>query len=72
MLNGVLILLLRLILDCDADLDRVNPGLLVDSISGLFLFSILSLREMSKFDAEMIKGLAGSKGELILYFKSKF
>jgi len=41
-------------------------------ISDLFLFFILSLREMSKFGAEMIQGLAGSKGELILYFKSKF
>ena len=30
MLNGVLVLLLRLILDCDANLDLGNPGFLFD------------------------------------------
>ena len=72
MLNAVLILLLRLILDCDANLDLGNPGFFSDRYFDLFLFlSYLSEKWVSSA-LKMTRRLAGSKGELILYFKSNF
>ena len=72
MLNAVLILLLRLILDCDANLDLGNPGFFSDRYFDLFLFLSYLSEKWVNSALKMIRDVAGSKGELILYFKSKF
>ena len=72
MLNGVLILLLRLILDCDANLDLGNPGFFFDRYFWFISFLSYLSEKWVNSALEMIRDVAGSKGELILYFKSKF
>ena len=68
MLNGVLILLLCLPLDGEPDPDPSNPGFL---FSG-HLFPILFLLEFGCVRREIIERVAGSRSELILYFKPNF
>ena len=72
MLNGVLILLLRLILDCDANLDLGNPGFFFDRYFWFISFLSYLSEKWVNSALKMIRDVAGSKGELILYFKSKF
>ena len=72
MLNGVLVWPLRLILNCDANLDLGDPGLFPDRYSWLISFLPYLSEKWVNSVLEMIRDVAGSKGELILYFKSKF
>ena len=72
MLNGVLILLLCLVLDCDANLNLGNPGFFSDRYFWFISFLSYLSEKWVNSALKMIRGLAGSKGELILYFKSKF
>ena len=74
MLNGVLAwpscLILRWIRD--ADLDLVIPDRFHIRNPDLFLFYFIFPEKWVMAALEIIKDVAGSKGELILYFKSKF
>ena len=73
MLNGVLVWPFCLVLNCDANLDLGILDRLQIRNPDLFLFFISCLSEKWVISAlEMTKDVAGSKGELILYFKSKF
>ena len=71
MLNGVLVWPFCLVLNCDANLDLGIPDRFQIRNPDLFLLSYLSEKWVISA-LEMTKDVAGSKGELILYFKSKF
>ena len=74
MLNGVLAWPSCLILSWtrDADLDLVVPDRFHIRNPDLFLFYFISPEKWVMAALEIIKDVASSKGELILYFKSKF
>ena len=74
MLNGVLAWPSCLILNWtrDADLDLVIPDRFHIRNPDLFLFLLYLSGKWVMPALEIIKAVAGSKGELILYFKSKF
>ena len=74
MLNGVLAWLSCLVLSRtrDTDLDLVIPDRFHIGNPDLFLFLFYLSGKWVMAALEIIKDVAGSKGELILYFKSKF
>ena len=74
MLNGVLAWPSCLILNWtrDANLDLVIPDRFHIRNPDLFLFYFIFPEKWVMAALEIIKDVAGSKGELILYFKSKF
>ena len=72
MLNGVLVWPFCLVLNCDANLDLGIPDRFQIRNPDLFLLYPIFSERWVISALEMTKDVAGSKGELILYFKSKF
>ena len=69
MLNGVLILLLCLPSDCEPNPDLLNPGFF---FSGHLFPTFFYSSEFGCVRRQIMERVAGSRGELILYFKSNF